>query len=216
MTRVTLVVFDLDGTLFDGAPLTLEAFRGAFSSFGMAPPADDEILSLIGEPDEVAEAWFAGRAPAGVDAAALVEAADRRELELVRERGRCFPGVEEMLKGVRDLVEVMVMCTNGPPDYVEAALDRIGVTQWFEEVRPRVKGGPDKAAAVGELVAARGVRRGIVVGDRCHDVEAARANGLLAIGAGWGYGAEEELAAADTVAATPADVPALVELLIGT
>ena len=52
----------------------------------------------------------------------------------------------------------------------------------------------------------------VMVGDRMHDVRAAKANGLRSVGALWGYGGEAELreAGADFLAAAPAEVPGLV------
>ena len=49
-----------------------------------------------------------------------------------------------------------------------------------------------------------------MIGDRMYDFQAARANRIRCLAAGWGYGSPEESALADAVAATPADVPALV------
>jgi phosphoglycolate phosphatase len=49
-----------------------------------------------------------------------------------------------------------------------------------------------------------------MVGDRIYDIEAAHANHLRCLAAGWGYGPAGECAQADAVAATPADVRALV------
>jgi phosphoglycolate phosphatase len=50
-----------------------------------------------------------------------------------------------------------------------------------------------------------------MVGDRLHDIHAAQANKLRSIGVIWGYGGEAELraAGADVLAATPAEVVAL-------
>jgi phosphoglycolate phosphatase len=50
-----------------------------------------------------------------------------------------------------------------------------------------------------------------MVGDRHFDIEGARANGVRAIGAGWGFGSVEELreAGADAIATTPAELPDL-------
>jgi phosphoglycolate phosphatase len=52
----------------------------------------------------------------------------------------------------------------------------------------------------------------IMVGDRLHDIHAAKANGLRSIGVLWGYGGRLELttAGATAIAATPAEVVALV------
>jgi phosphoglycolate phosphatase len=47
-----------------------------------------------------------------------------------------------------------------------------------------------------------------MIGDRASDIAAARANGVGAIGALWGYGSEDELAAAapDALCRTPAQI----------
>lgn len=49
-----------------------------------------------------------------------------------------------------------------------------------------------------------------LVGDREHDVAAARANGLWMVGVVYGYGSREELAAADLLCDSP---ECLVEVL---
>ena len=50
-----------------------------------------------------------------------------------------------------------------------------------------------------------------MIGDRIHDVAGAAAHGIPTIVAGWGYGAPEEAAGAIGLAATPEELPALVE-----
>ena len=49
--------------------------------------------------------------------------------------------------------------------------------------------------------------RAVMIGDRSHDIRAARMNGARAVGVAWGYGSHEELAAADAIVAAPADLP---------
>jgi phosphoglycolate phosphatase len=49
-----------------------------------------------------------------------------------------------------------------------------------------------------------------MIGDRVFDFQAARANRIRCLAAGWGYGSPQEYALADAVAAAPQDVPALV------
>ena len=60
---------------------------------------------------------------------------------------------------------------------------------------------PTKADVVGEALQRLGrPTDAIMVGDRLHDVEGARAYGLDCLGAGWGYAAPGELAEAGAVA----------------
>src|SRR5258708_14129783 len=54
-------------------------------------------------------------------------------------------------------------------------------------------------------------REAVMIGDRHFDIEGARANGVRAIGAAWGFGSREELrmAGADAIAETPAQLAKL-------
>ena len=45
-----------------------------------------------------------------------------------------------------------------------------------------------------------------MIGDRHHDIRAARANGVHAVGVLWGYGSREELADADALVAEPTEL----------
>jgi phosphoglycolate phosphatase len=49
-----------------------------------------------------------------------------------------------------------------------------------------------------------------MIGDRSYDIDAAHANRLRCLAAGWGYGTPQECAQADAVAPTPADVADIV------
>jgi len=59
--------------------------------------------------------------------------------------------------------------------------------------------------------------RSFMLGDRRFDIEGARANGLIGIGAVWGYGEGDELhlAEADSLASQPEDVPEIVADILG-
>jgi len=48
-----------------------------------------------------------------------------------------------------------------------------------------------------------------LVGDRIHDIEGGRHNGIVTIGAAWGYGSSEELAHASHICDTPLEVAPL-------
>ena len=56
-------------------------------------------------------------------------------------------------------------------------------------------------------------RPAAVIGDRSDDVEAALENGIISIGAGYGFGGMEELGDAHAVAESAADLPGLVHHL---
>ena len=51
--------------------------------------------------------------------------------------------------------------------------------------------------------------RATMIGDRSHDVRAARMNGARSVGVLWGYGSHDELAGADAIVRTPAELAQL-------
>jgi phosphoglycolate phosphatase len=54
-----------------------------------------------------------------------------------------------------------------------------------------------------------------MIGDRHHDIDAARAVGMASIGVGWGYGTPGELDAASAFCDSPASLAATVRNVLG-
>ena len=115
--------------------------------------------------------------------------------------GELYPGVAEALAELRGAVKLMAICSNGSRNYVECVLTGMGLKPYFDAVRYRREEDCDKSQMLHDLLAemAATAQRGVVIGDRYDDIEAAHANGLLALGAAYGYGEEEELVHADGV-----------------
>lgn len=55
--------------------------------------------------------------------------------------------------------------------------------------------------------------RALLVGDRCHDIEGAHANGLPCLGVLYGYGSREELSAAEYIAGSVRELSELLAVL---
>jgi phosphoglycolate phosphatase len=86
-------------------------------------------------------------------------------------------------------------------------LQHFGLSQRFESINGARADGSRSAKheIIGETLAAHGVAAdaATMIGDRVYDIEGARALGVRAIGALWGYGSAEELKDADALAFTP-------------
>jgi phosphoglycolate phosphatase len=208
-----LVIFDLDGTLFQGAVATKLAVRRAFGQLGIDVPEDSQVQRYVGKPAANLHAWL--RAYCSEEQAPkLLADVDRYELEYVTNGADLYPGAREALTQIRPRASQMAICTNGPQAYVDHVLDAHSLRRFFDRVRCRRVGDINKAAMVRELLGELDARPGIVVGDRHDDIEAAHANGLLAIAATYGYGSESELAAADAAAGSLAELPDLIRALL--
>lgn len=207
------LIFDLDGTLFRTETVTIPAVQQSFDEFGLPIPADEEVLDFIGKPHSDFQDWIGSKC--GDDRAGdLVAMVDRLELELVSSTGRLYPSVLEVLDSLRFMVGDLALCTNGHGAYVKRVLTTHRIESYFDTVRFRQTSADSKATMVHELLGHLSVRPAIVIGDRHDDIEAAHENGILAIGAVYGYGSSEELAAADAAADSPAELPELIRSLL--
>jgi phosphoglycolate phosphatase len=113
----------------------------------------------------------------------------------------------------------VAVATTKPHAFAEPLCERLGLAPHLQAVVGPELDAPDevKAVTVARALAALGLAAGAdapLVGDRRHDAEAARANGLRCVGVLWGIGDEAELraAGADPIVATPADLPAALQL----
>jgi phosphoglycolate phosphatase len=110
-----------------------------------------------------------------------------------------FPGVVEALTTLRQAGHSLQIVTAKPAVAARRVVEHFEIGRFFEAVH-----GPDLDERLFEKArlletAVRGVPAGqsVMVGDRADDVRAAHACGVQAVAAAWGYGAREELRAAN-------------------
>ncbi len=212
MDPQTLLVFDLDGTLFRTETASVPAVQESFRRFGLSVPEAAEVCAFFGKPGSEFHAWLRTRCPEDL-AGAVVAAVDELELELVN-HGELYPGVREALAELQAAGARLAICSNGPRNYVERVLNAHGIAAFFTVVRYRRSAEDTKTGMVRELLQQLQAGPALVVGDRIEDVEAAHRNGLPAIAAAYGYGPPEERAAAEVQANSPAELPGLVRALL--
>ena len=128
------------------------------------------------------------------------------------------PGAREALAAVAARVPV-ALATSKPHAFARPLCERLGLAPHLTAIAgPELEAVDEpKAVTVTRALAALGLAPGAdapLVGDRRHDVEGARANGLACVGVLWGIGDEAELraAGADPIVADPADLPAALNL----
>ncbi|MCC6487632.1 MAG: HAD family hydrolase [Candidatus Hydrogenedentes bacterium] len=204
--KKALVIFDMDGTLFQTQSVTIPAVQDTLSEFGLPVPEADAIASYIGRPVPEYHAWLASLCPPDL-AARVIAVTDRREIDLVHEVGRAFPGVHSMLDRLRDEDYALAMSSNAPEDYFDAVLDTQGIRAYFQPALCRGTRFAGKIAMVAEILAQHFTRPFVVVGDRNDDIESARAHGGHAIAVTYGFGCEADWVDADARVDSAAEIP---------
>ena len=209
------VLLDLDGTLSDSRPGIAASFRYALTELGHDPTAAGDLTWAVGPPIAVSLARLL--APYGDD---RVETA----LTIYRTRYSAvglydcaaYPGVAALLARLRDAGIALHVATSKRRDFAERVMDHLDLRRFVGGVYGALpEGGLDrKTDLLAHILAAEKLEAGacVMLGDRLHDIEAARANAIRSIGALWGYGGRAELeeAGADRLAATPDDVARLI------
>jgi phosphoglycolate phosphatase len=208
------VLFDLDGVLIDSRVAIGRCINHALATVGAPEQPLEAIVPYIGPPliDTFSEL-------AGADRATDCIAAYReRYVTSSLEETVLAPGVEPVLAAIAARVPV-ALATSKPRAFAAPICERLGLARHLTVIA-----GPDldalhetKAATVARALAELGLGHGAaapLVGDRRHDAEGARANGIRCVGVLWGIGDAEELraAGADPLVADPRELPAALGL----
>lgn len=186
------LVFDLDGTISDPAVGIARCLNHALVRFGHAPVDERGISHVIGPPlDHTFRSIDPGWSEAHI--AELVHVFRERYAEVGYTENVLYPGVPEALDALSAAGVVLGLCTSKRVDFAESILTLFGLRHHF-----RFLSGGDigvrKADQLASLLQEGTISPGsIMIGDRAVDIEAARENGLAAVGVLWGHGSEEEL-----------------------
>ncbi|HEX6103589.1 MAG TPA: HAD-IA family hydrolase [Alphaproteobacteria bacterium] len=197
--RLSLVVFDCDGTLVDSQHAIVACMREAFSVHGCAAPEEAAIRQVIGLSLDEAVARLAA---AGAPAEKVVEAY-RQAFFAMRSRPDynepLFPGVAAALEALDAAGVLLGVATGKARRGLLATLERHGLSGRFVTLQTAdFNPGKPHPAMLLRAMAETGADpdRTVLVGDTSYDMEMARRAGARAVGVAWGYHDRRELEAA--------------------
>jgi phosphoglycolate phosphatase len=201
------LIFDLDGTLTDSKPGILGCLRKVLDERGMPDPGP--LDRFIGPP---VEEWVTYLLPGGTQQEHDALANDYRAC-YDREgwsNNSVFPGIRVMLTRLHAAGFPLYICTSKRHHFAIRILDAFELSPFFAAIYgdKAEYASHSKVDLLATILRERslGHASAWMIGDRSFDFEAARANSVRSIAAGWGYGAAAEWALADAVAPTPADL----------
>ena len=228
--RAALVVFDLDGVLVDSALGIRGSVDVSLAGAGLARLDDGELASLLGPPIRNGLGQILERRRLSSDLIASIidglvdtfrsDYADRSLLLT-----QVFPGIESSMDVMASRGHRLALATSKPRLATVALLDHFGLARRLDPVGCPVDVAHDTKTDVLARVLEQTVqpagpvrsrRRVVMIGDRWHDMCAARELGCRAIGVLWGYGTPDELAdaGADVIVEAPGDLAAAIEELL--
>jgi phosphoglycolate phosphatase len=204
-------LLDLDGTLSDSRPGIAACFRHTLHELGHDPSAAGDVTWAVGPP--IAVSLRRLLAPFGDDRVDLALTIYREQYSAVGIYDcSVYPGVVAMLDGLRAAGLAMCIATSKRRDFADRVIDFLGLRGYVRGVYGAEPGGglDRKQDLLAHILDAEhfSAPACVMLGDRYHDIEAAKANSIRSIGALWGYGGRNELetAGADAIAVVPGDV----------
>ena len=212
------ILFDMDGTLIDPSEGIFDSLRYALQQLDVPQPPDEDFPSFIGPPLRkiFSRLLKTGEVEVLENAVALYR---QRYSNSGLFQCIVYAGIFEMLENLAEGGYDLYVATIKPGPYALKILAHTALAPSFNAIHGSDLDGSldDKNRLVKGLLDERGLiaDQCVMVGDRYMDIEAAKANGLVSIGASYGFGTRKELldAGADHIADSPGDVVKIIELL---
>lgn len=209
------LIIDLDGTLTDPRQGILACIRYALCKLGRAVPADDQLERFIGPPLQHVFAELVGSSerPAVLQAVAYYR---ERFSEAGIFENAVYPGIPEALSHLDERGMRLFLASTKPRVFAERILAHFRLDGYFHAIWGSELDGTrsDKSELIAHILSEHRLAcpATAMVGDRMHDIRGALANGLIAVGALWGYGSRQELesAGASILLEQPSDLARLV------
>jgi phosphoglycolate phosphatase len=201
---IDAILFDLDGTLSDPKPGITRSIQYALSELGYASPSAEDLLWCIGPPLHQSFADLLQTSDPDIIQQAILYYRDRYASVGLFEN-RLYPEIPAILTALRATGYRTFVATSKPQVFAEQIIQHFSLSPLFDRVYGSEldgtrshKGDLIQHILIQEKIAPA---QAVMIGDRKHDLIAARQNGIQSIGVTYGYGdrAELEAAAADAI-----------------
>lgn len=193
------ILFDLDGTLTDSREGITKSVQYALNKMGIHEPDLKPLERFIGPPlyDEFRRSY-------GFDDAEAKQAIDfyRERFGVVGwKENLLYDGIPELLKALTEAGKTLSTASSKPAFFVDKIVKYFDIEQFFTVVAGATLDGSigTKTQVVQQALERLNVQdrsQAVLIGDRLHDVEGARACGIDCIGVTFGFGSREELESA--------------------
>ena len=196
------ILFDLDGTVINSEVGVTSCVVYALKKFGidetdrallrkfLGPPLSDSFMRFYGFDAEKAEK--------------AVEYYRERYVPIGVHENEVYEGIPELLSELRAAEKKLYIATSKPEHFAKGILAELSLDKYFDGVfgstLDESRNTKDKVLAYAINEIGLDKSSSVMIGDRFHDVEGAKANGLPCVGVLYGFGDREELLGAGAVA----------------
>lgn len=231
MHKYQFLLFDLDGTVTDSGPGIMNAAQRALLAYNIEEADRERLRLFVGPPLDKSFMERYGFSEEDAWKAVAVFREYYNEIGIFE--NSVYPGIEEMLKSLKERGYVLAIASSKPQIMIHRVLEHFDIEKYFDvivgceldgtrssksEVVTEVLIQLSRLAAERNLVNPHEMgdtdiisqirMNAVMIGDRFYDVEGAHALGLPCIGILYGYGSRQEMedAKADFIFETVKDL----------
>ncbi len=190
------ILFDLDGTIIDPGNGIINSYSRALIELGHEDKITKDMNWVIGPPLRKS---FASILPPELIEPAVAKYREFHEKDGLNE-AVLYDGIVETIQTLFEAGFQLFICTAKNIPFARKNIEYFGLSQYFTEIYGSLLDGKfdDKAELIAHILEKHSLspENVTMIGDREHDMIAARKNRVEAIGALWGYGTRDELEAA--------------------
>ncbi|MCK5474988.1 MAG: HAD family hydrolase [Candidatus Pacebacteria bacterium] len=187
LNDVNLLIFDFDGTLCLSDEAILKVLKKAFSENDIDVAVDrNKIISNAGKP---AEQFY--KSILGSEYFHLWRKLSDKYDSTIPQFETIIPGVKETLKDLRDRKYNLALYSNCEVTYFNSIFHFLKIKDYFDYTECVGENNLTKIDLVDKIISKFPNSKSAIIGDRIQDIEAAKANNILSVGALYGYGKDE-------------------------
>ena len=216
MKAYKYILFDLDGTITDSALGITNSVKYALNKLNSPIPSYDTLCKFIGPP--LLDGF---RDICGFETE-KAQTAVKYYREYYETTGlfenAVYDGIPKLLKALKENGKSVILATSKPEKFARLILEHFNLMRYFDFAAgasmDETRNNKDAVIAYALLECnIKDKSLAVMVGDRHHDVDGAKVNGISCVGVLYGFGNREELsnAGADYIAE---DVNALYKILL--
>lgn len=203
MTNYQTIIFDLDVTLTDSQTGIINSLAYAFKQMGLPLPAQSQLKKFIGPPLSQSFQDFCGLND--IETQKIISYYRQYFSDKGWKENQLLPGARELLAKLKQAGKTLLVASSKPEVFVKQILDHFEIDSYFTVIagaslddsrsqKSAVIAHALKTAKIEELKGC------VMVGDRKHDVEGAKVQGLPTIGLLLGFGSRQELEESGAIA----------------
>ncbi len=195
------ILFDLDGTITDSSPGIINSYLHSLTRIDLAENDIDMLRSYIGSP---LRAYYTERHNMSTaDSDIAVKHFREHYAETGLFENTVYPGMDELIHKLHDSGFRLYIATSKPLQFAITVLDHFNLKEYFNSIHGSDMSADNKPKdkLIADAILMNGLIKSecVMIGDRYHDINGAKVNGIDSIAVTYGYGSVDELAKLEPV-----------------